>query len=322
MVILIGGASHTGKSLLAQRLMERYRYPVLSIDLLKMGLIRSGQTELTPEDDDLLTPYLWGIVREIIKTAIENGQNLIVEGCYIPFDWKDDFDSGYLEQIEYLCLIMSKRYLEDHGDDVVRFENTIERRLVDEVDIGELIEENERNLALCQQHGLRYHLIDDGYDVGEPEVGPLSGSDFAAAARLFCDTVHAVNARDYTSEQLDAWAPCSERCLAQIAEKLSGQQTVGLKECGILIGFGSLDDEGDIDMLFVHKDRQGQGVAKAILRELERLALKSGKQAVSTFASVTARPFFERMGYGVERENVVDRDGVSLVNYLMSKQLS
>ena len=81
MVILIGGASHTGKTLLAQRLMERYRYPVLSIDLLKMGLIRSGQTELTPEDDDLLTPYLWGIVQEIVKTAIENGQNLIAVRC-------------------------------------------------------------------------------------------------------------------------------------------------------------------------------------------------------------------------------------------------
>lgn len=60
MIILITGASHTGKTLLAQKLMERYRYPVLSIDLLKMGLIRSGQTQLTPEDDELLTPYLWG----------------------------------------------------------------------------------------------------------------------------------------------------------------------------------------------------------------------------------------------------------------------
>ena len=321
MVILIGGASHTGKTLLAQRLMERYRYPVLSIDLLKMGLIRSGQTELTPEDDDLLAPYLWGIVREIIKTAVENGQNLIVEGCYIPFDWEEDFDSGYLEQIEYVCLIMSRRYLEDHGDDVMCYENVIERRLIDEVDIAGLIEENGQNLASCQQRGLRYHLIDDSYNVGEPEVAPLSGSDFDAAAKLFRDTVHAVNARDYAPEQLDAWAPRDKRYLTQIAEKLSEQQTVGLKECGVLIGFGSLDDEGGIDMLFVHRDRQGQGIAKAILRELERLALKSGKQAVSTFASVTARPFFERMGYAVERENVVDRDGVSLVNFLMSKQL-
>lgn len=163
MVILITGASHTGKTLLAQRLLERYGYPTLSLDLLKMGLIRSGQTELTPEDDDLLVPYLWNITKEMVKTAIENRQNLIVEGCYIPFDWEDDFDSDYLEQIEYVCLIMTKGYLENHSDDVVRFQNAIERRLSDEVDIGELIEENERNLASCRQRGLRYHLIDSSF---------------------------------------------------------------------------------------------------------------------------------------------------------------
>ena len=76
MIILITGASHTGKTLLAQRLLEEYKYPYLSIDHLKMGLIRSGQTSLTPEDDDALTEYLWPIVREMIKTAIENQQNL------------------------------------------------------------------------------------------------------------------------------------------------------------------------------------------------------------------------------------------------------
>ncbi len=77
MIILITGASHTGKTLLAQKLLEKYR---LSMDLLKMGLIRSGNTGLTPEEDDALEAYLWPIVREMIKTAMENGQNLIVEG--------------------------------------------------------------------------------------------------------------------------------------------------------------------------------------------------------------------------------------------------
>ena len=80
MIILITGASHTGKTVLAQKLLEKYKYPYLSIDHLKMGLIRSGYTKLTPEDDDKLTEYLWPVVREMIKTAIENGQNLIVEG--------------------------------------------------------------------------------------------------------------------------------------------------------------------------------------------------------------------------------------------------
>ena len=94
MIILIIGASHTGKTLLAQRMLEQYKYPCLSIDHLKMGLIRSGNTELTPlSDDEALTAYLWPIVREMVKTAIENDQNMIVEGCYIPFDWRQDFEN-------------------------------------------------------------------------------------------------------------------------------------------------------------------------------------------------------------------------------------
>ena len=94
MIIIITGASHTGKTLLAQRMLEKYNYPYLSIDHLKMGLIRSGNINLTPEDDDALTEYLWPIIREIIKTAIENRQNLIVEGCYIPFCWRRDLTSN------------------------------------------------------------------------------------------------------------------------------------------------------------------------------------------------------------------------------------
>ena len=111
MIILIAGATHTGKTLLAQRLLEKYHYPYLSIDHLKMGLICSGNTELTPMDDDKLTDYLWPIVREIIKTNIENGQNLIVEGCYIPFSWQKDFTPEYLQHIRYRCLIMSREYI-------------------------------------------------------------------------------------------------------------------------------------------------------------------------------------------------------------------
>ena len=102
MIILITGASHTGKTALAQKLLEKYHYPYLSIDHLKMGLIRSGNTDLTPMSDDAdLTEYLWPIVREMIKTAIENDQNLIVEGCYIPFTWEKDFAEEYLEHIQY-----------------------------------------------------------------------------------------------------------------------------------------------------------------------------------------------------------------------------
>ena len=131
MIILITGASHTGKTVLAQRLLEKMKIPYLSIDHLKMGLIRSGQTALTPEDDDALTAYLWPIVREIIKTAIENRQDLIVEGCYVPFDWRKDFDERYLPSIRFLCLAVTDAYIDAHIDVIRAHASDVEARLDD-----------------------------------------------------------------------------------------------------------------------------------------------------------------------------------------------
>ncbi len=166
MIILISGSTHTGKTALAQRLLERYGYPYLSIDHLKMGLIRSGQTELTPCDDRELTPYLWSIVREIVKTAIENSQNLIIEGCYIPFDWKKDFDEEYLVHIRHVCLIMSERYVRENFADIKRFASVIENRPEDEeLSADNLISENNENLEMCRKFGCEYILIDDKYEV-------------------------------------------------------------------------------------------------------------------------------------------------------------
>ena len=166
MIFLIAGASHTGKTAYAQRLLEKHHYPYLSIDHLKMGLIRSGQTDLTPMDDDRLTDYLWPIVREIVKTAIENKQNLIVEGCYIPFDWQEDFAPEYLAEIHYTCLVMTRQYIETHFADIKDYANVIEHRLDDE-DLAKetLIAENEENLARCKAQNLPYILIDKSYEV-------------------------------------------------------------------------------------------------------------------------------------------------------------
>ena len=164
MVILIAGASHTGKTHYAQQLLEKYHYPYLSIDHLKMGLIRSGHTDLTPMDDDALTELLWPIVREMVKTAIENNQNLIVEGCYIPFNWQADMDEAYLKQIRYVCLVMSRQYIEAHFDAILAHASCIERRL-DDSDLTKeaLIEDNEQNLAACLAGGLPYILIEAPY---------------------------------------------------------------------------------------------------------------------------------------------------------------
>lgn len=166
MIILISGASHTGKTLLAQKLLEKYKYPILSIDLLKMGLIRSNNTSLTPEDDEKLEEYLWPIIKEMIKTTIENKQNLIIEGAYIPFDWKKDFDSSYLQEIQFYCLVMTQNYIQNHFSDIKNYANIIEKRLDNSWFTKETaLEENIKNLELCKQNNCRYILIDDSYDV-------------------------------------------------------------------------------------------------------------------------------------------------------------
>ena len=167
MVILIAGASHTGKTVLAQKLLQKYGYPYLSIDHLKMGLIRSGNTTLTPESDDqALTDYLWPIVAEIVKTAIENKQNLVIEGCYIPFDWAKDFEQKYLAEIKYCCLVMSENYIRSHYADIKAHASDIERRLDDSYCTMEtLLQDNAETLEQCKNYGVEYILIENDYCV-------------------------------------------------------------------------------------------------------------------------------------------------------------
>ena len=165
MVILITGASHAGKTLLAQRLLEKYKYPYLSIDHLKMGLIRSGNTSLTAEDDDELTEYLWPIVREIIKTAIENVQNLIIEGCYIPPDWRRGFDESYLKNISFLCLAMPEKYIEDHFDEIISHESEIESRLIKaDCTMDDLKQCNRWFIDAFGGNGEKVMLIEDDFE--------------------------------------------------------------------------------------------------------------------------------------------------------------
>lgn len=166
MIIMITGASHTGKTLLAQKLLEKYKYPYLSMDLLKMGLIRSQNTDLTPEDDEELVACLWPIVREMIKTSIENMQNLIVEGSYIPFNWEEDFDNKYLSEIRYNCLVMTRNYIEHHFSDIKKYANEIEQRIDDTFcTMDSTLQDNARYFEMCRKYGCNYILIDDCYQV-------------------------------------------------------------------------------------------------------------------------------------------------------------
>ena len=164
MIILITGATHTGKTVLAQRLLEKYHYPYLSIDHLKMGLIRSGQTSLTVYDNQKLTEYLWPIVREIIKTAVENDQNLIVEGCYVPYDWRKDLEQCYLSAIRFICLAMTDHYIETYYDKIEEYSSVLEHRLATgDLTIETIRQDNKACLAGFRQQGETVTLIDEDY---------------------------------------------------------------------------------------------------------------------------------------------------------------
>lgn len=131
-----------------------------------MGLIRSKNTKLTVKDDEKLTKYLWKRIKEIIKTNIENNQNIIIEGCYIPFDWKNDFNKKYLKEIKYICLVMTEKYIRNNYDNIKMYENIIEnRKKQEDIKIDELIKENKYNLDMCRKYGNEYVLIDDKYDI-------------------------------------------------------------------------------------------------------------------------------------------------------------
>ena len=162
---MIAGGSHTGKTVLAQRILELRGWTYLSIDHLKMGLIRSGNTQLTPSDDEELTAYLWPIVREMAKTAIENDQNLVIEGCYIPFDWAKDFGDGYREHIRAVWLVMTEEYIRSCFADVLSHACDVEQRQDDGFSIEDMLKENARNLRLCREHGCEVILIEDRYEV-------------------------------------------------------------------------------------------------------------------------------------------------------------
>ncbi len=164
MITLITGASHTGKSRLARDLAQKTGACVLSLDLLKMGLIRSKMTTLSPEDDHELEIFMWPLVREMIRTAIENGQDLVVEGGYIPFAWSKDFDEDARKHIRFLCLVMSSDYIRTHIDDITAHAEVVQTRGADiEGDLEFLLKDNQSFENKCKNFGFVPVLIENDY---------------------------------------------------------------------------------------------------------------------------------------------------------------
>ena len=141
-------------------------------------------------------------------------------------------------------------------------------------------------------------------------------TDCAELAELFYDTVHTVNAKDYTREQLDAWAT-GEINLEEWDESFQAHLTVVAEMDDQIVGFGDMEETGYLDRLYVHKDYQRRGVATAICDALEQ---NTKAAEFITHASITARPFFEKRGYTVVREQQVERRGELLTNFVMRKE--
>ena len=167
MVILIAGASYVGKTLLAQKLLEIYKMPYLSIDHLKMGIYRSGSDcGFNPEsDDEIITGKLRPIIKGIIMTNIENNQNLIIEGCYFP-ESIDDLSKEYLCKTIFLYIIFSEQYIiKNLSDKIIGNRNNIENRGYDfEGTIEKYILKNKNNKEKCTKNGIKYFEIEEDYE--------------------------------------------------------------------------------------------------------------------------------------------------------------
>ncbi|MBD5586461.1 GNAT family N-acetyltransferase [Clostridium botulinum] len=144
--------------------------------------------------------------------------------------------------------------------------------------------------------------------------------DCREIVELFYNTVHSINSRDYNSAQLDVWAP-KEIDIVSWDKSFSQHCSIVAEESDVIIGFGDLDATGYFDRLYVHKDYQGIGVATTIANELERYAQENHISIVTTNASITAKPFFEKRGYEVIKEQFVERNGQFLKNFIMKKVL-
>lgn len=141
--------------------------------------------------------------------------------------------------------------------------------------------------------------------------------------KLFYDTVRTINRTDYNDKQLSVWAPDNyiEEKYDIWQKSLSENFTVVAEINGEIVGFGDIEKTGYLNRLFIHKDYQHRGIASAIVKELEEYADKICICTIITEASITAKPFFERLGYTLIKEQQVERKGIFLTNYVMEKYI-
>lgn len=328
MIILVGGVSHTGKTVMAQKLLEKYSFSYTSIDHIKMGIIRGyKKCGFTPYDsDDVISENLWGVVKGIIDTCIENKQNIILEGCYLPPESVADISD---DNIIAVYILFSDSYIEENFKKIITYENIIEKRKFhEEINIDEFIIENKELKKKCIKAGVTYFEIKEDYEKEIQNVydyidgniiilREYEHSDIDDIVEIFYNTVHEICNKDYNKNQLNAWADGNIN-KEEWNKSFLEHHTVVAEICNKIVGFGDIDG-CYIDRLYVHKDYQNRGIATEIIRRLERYAYGCGEMVITTHASITAKPFFGKLGYRVVKEQQVKRKGQNFKNYIMEK---
>lgn len=327
MVILLGGASHSGKTFLSKKLIDKYKIPCTSLDHIKMGMIRGCNDYgfSAADSDEIIAEKMWGFIEGFIKTCLENKQNTILEGCYFPCE---KVRKLLCDDLAVIFIILSKQYIIENFDKIIKYENVVEDRKFPECrEIEFFINENERIKEECIKYELPYFEITGDFFEGLEEILEYikskmvkicrySHNDISEICNMFCDTVRNINKRDYTPEQIDAWAGGIDK--DKWNKSLSEHYSLEVKVLGKIAAFGDIDGEY-LDRLYVHKDFQGLGYGKMILDSLEEHAIQSGYRKIRTCASITAKGFFEKYGYRVIRRQQVERKDVLLTNYVMEK---
>ena len=303
MILLITGATHTGKTLLAQKLLEKYRYPYLSMDHVKMGLIRAGLTTLTPDDDAKMTGFLWPVIREIIKTAVENGQDLTVEGCYVPAGWEADFAPEYLKEIRFCCLVMTRRYILKHFEDIKSRACVIEQRGADgDFTMETALRENDRYLSVFGgAQGLT--LIDERFEL------PLSlGKQAPFPVKII---PYEETYRDgmlltvLSAKEALGRAPRLNPDLLTVRGSYFDRGDhfwVALDETGKVVGcvgYSSVPDSAEavLHRLYVRPELKRRGIGGALLETAEAYMKAQGKTAVRVHLGEPREQWFEAYAF-------------------------
>lgn len=327
MIIIISGAGYSGKTWLAQKLLELYKFPYISVDHIKMGLIRGTDCSFSATDnDEMIIPYLWPVIEGIILTNIENKKNLVVEGCYMPQDKVSRLQKQFPNEVLVVYIIFSDDYIKNHfQSDILGNRNVIEQRgYADETDIMEYTKEHIKNKRLCNKYGLPFVEITNDYSseiqavftslqkqIKSIENEATNGLHFAVEKEPSPDTIEQLVSmiQAYAGEYFTDDFADSVRVDAPY------QRLCYLKNGGELVSgimFTCLDGCPHITVMVTKKDCKNIGYGKHLMEHFVDYVSQLGFHDIELCAwsektkpvCVSTQAFYKSMGFTVEKEHL------------------